>query len=154
MRIVSSISSRCSCVGLYGTIGCAYSLLSREGESVDEGVWDSIGGACYHASLHSLQQKHGIFLQNRLRMAYFFLLLPFPFRSSLKWDHASLWSPRYSCTFGRSPRAGPFRIFPNRSNLDPWHGQSHDFSKEFHATMHWRWGQTAEHWWRAPSSSR
>lgn len=37
---------------------------------------------------------------------------------------------------GSSPiLAGPFTTSPLQVNLDPWIGQSHEFSSEFHATI-------------------
>ena len=38
--------------------------------------------------------------------------------------------------FSRSRVAGAVKISPSIENLDPWHGQSHDFSVAFHVRLH------------------
>src|SRR3954464_12420119 len=59
------------------------------------------------------------------------------------------------CSFrSRSFTAGPWITRPVTSKREPWHGQSHERSAEFHCTWQPRWVHTAETACSVPSSLR
>jgi hypothetical protein len=58
---------------------------------------------------------------------------------TLRMDGDILQSPDSRLSF-----AGPLMTWPAYENLEPWQGQSNDFSESFHFTVHPRCMQTAE----------